>query len=167
MQSAMGTSAKACKRCTDSARRRMLAAISILMEGFLGLPESHESRVVVLMLAGNDDNPTAICPIVYLPHTQSCLMARAAEQSLITGGRREDASRRFSTASALFGQRKLQLFTVDVRYWETAAWRSGLTIPISVYARKWQIRALYLRDAEKPHKRSGPNFSNLRTMFTV
>ena len=41
------------------------------MEGFLGLPESHESRVVVLMLAENDDNPTAICPIVHLPHTQS------------------------------------------------------------------------------------------------
>jgi len=87
-------------------------------------------------------------------------MARAAEQSLITGGRRDGAARRFATASALFGQRKLRSFTVDARYWETAAWRSGLTIPISVYARKWQIRALYLRDAEKPHKRSGANFSN-------
>ena len=68
-----------------------------------------------------------------------------------------------STASALFGQRKLRSFTVDARYWETAAWRSGLTIPISVCARKWQIRALYLRDAEKPHRRSGPNFSDLPT----
>src|SRR5579864_8690377 len=106
MQSAMGISANAFRRCTDSARRRMLAAISIFMEGFLGLPESHESRVVVLMLAENGDNPTAICPIVNLPHTQSCFMARAAEQSLITGGRREDAARRFPTASALFGQRK-------------------------------------------------------------
>src|SRR5205085_1661840 len=103
----------------------------------------------------------------YLPHTQSCLMARAAEQSLITGGRREDASRRFSTASALFGQRKLRSFTVDVRYWETAAWRSGLTIPISVYARKWQIRALICAMLKNPTNSQVPTSQTYPQCFTV
>src|SRR5436305_12671423 len=129
MHSAMGMSANACRRCTDSARRRMLAAISILMEGVLGLPESQESRVVVLMLAGNDDNPTAICPIVYVPHTQSCLMARAAEQSLITGGRREDAARRFVNGECALRPEKTSSSHAHARHWENrnvALWTDDL-----------------------------------------
>lgn len=83
MQSPIGMSANACRRCTDSARRRMLAATSILMEAFFGLVESHEPRGVVLMFAGNDDSPTAICPINNLPHTDFVMVA---EQSLIADG---------------------------------------------------------------------------------
>ena len=40
---------------------------------------------------------------------------------------------------------KTLVITAHAGHWDTVAWRSGLMIPISVYARKWRIRALYLR----------------------
>ena len=94
-------------------------------------------------------------------------MARAAEQSLITGGEGRMRLAVSSTASALFGQRKLRSFTAHARYWETATWRSGLTIPISVYARKWQNRALYLRDAENPTEGQVPTSQTYPHVYSL
>jgi hypothetical protein len=72
-------------------------------------------------------------------------MAWVAEQSLITEGEKGGCGSPFFNGECALRPEKTFVVTAHARHWDTVTWRSGLMIPISVYARKWLIRALYLR----------------------
>ena len=129
------------------------------MEGFLGLSDSHEARAVVLMVAGNDDNPTAICPIVYLPHTEFVM---AGCQAIADNGGEKGGcdSTVFQRRVRSIGQRKLQLSPSRTALGRrsVAFWTDDPNFRLRPkVANPGAISAL----AEKPHRKLGPNFSDV------